>query len=192
MTDDVCAECGKVLTEGDRVPAGDKLFCASCHAMLREQLHQVAAAMGQDINYVNATFGALLGGLAGVLVWWGVAVAMNVSLGIIAIGVGWAVGWCTVKFAGGKRSKGLQLLSAGVAIAAWVVASYLVNMSAINRSLAEQGKSFRLTFPPTSPNLFVNVLVAGFGIMDVVFLAIMVWEAWKLPRPLVIPPSTHS
>jgi hypothetical protein len=30
----------------------------------------------------------------------------------------------------------------------------------------------------------------GFGIMDVVFLAIMVWEAWKFPRPLVIPPTS--
>jgi hypothetical protein len=28
---------------------------------------------------------------------------------------------------------------------------------------------------------------SGFGIMDVVFLAIMVWEAWKFPRPIALP-----
>jgi|SRR5262245_1979174 len=185
---ELCAECGKVLTAEDRVAAGDKVFCRSCHAMLRQQLELAVQGMSEDINYVNATVGALLGGTVGVLVWWGFTVATSWAIGIIAIGIGWAVGWGTVRFAGDKRSRNLQFLSAGVAVASWVVATYLVNMTFINRELAKQGEAGRVTFPPPSVDAIVAVLGAGFGIMDVVFLAIMVWEAWKFPRPIRLPP----
>jgi len=33
------------------------------------------------------------------------------------------------------------------------------------------------------------VLRAGFGVMDFVFLAIVVYEAWKIPRPIRLPGS---
>ena len=39
---------------------------------------------------------------------------------------------------------------------------------------------------PFIPNLalYIDVLMAGFGFMDVVFLAIVVYEAWKIPAPI--------
>jgi hypothetical protein len=183
-----CAECGKLLDPADRVAAGDRVFCMSCHAMLRQQLETAVQEMSEDINYVNATAGALLGGGVGVLGWWGITVATGWSIGLIAVGLGWAVGWGTVRFSGGRRSRGLQILSAGVACLSWVAASYLVNMTFINRAMAEKGDAMRVTFPPTSLELAGAVLAAGFGFMDVVFLAIMVWEAWKMPRPIRLAP----
>ena len=186
-TEERCAECNKVLTPGDRVPAGDRVFCASCHARLQQELVTAVQAMSEGINYVNATLGALLGAAVGVLAWWGITVATNWSIGLIAIGLGWAVGWGTVRFAGGKRSQGLQVLSALVAAAGWVTASYLVNMTFINRQLVKEGSLVTIPFPPLSPEMLWTVLSAGFGIMDVVFLAIMMWEAWKFPRPIQIP-----
>ena len=186
-----CAECGKLLTPNDRVAAGDRVFCTSCHAMLRDQIETAVRAMSEDINYVNATLGAVLGGAAGVAVWWGVTVTTHWSIGLIAVALGWAVGWGTVRFAGGKRSQGLQILSAAVACVSWVFASYLVNMTFINRTFAEKGDAFRVPFPPTSLDMAAKVVGAGFGLMDVVFLAIMAWEAWKFPRPLRLkPPAT--
>lgn len=185
-----CAECGKLLTPGDRVPAGDRVFCASCHARLRQEVETAVQAMSEDVNYVNAGIGALLGAIVGVLAWWGITVATHWSIGLIAIGLGWAVGWGTVRFAGGKRSRGLQVLSTAVAAAGWVAASYLVNMTFINRALVSQGEDARVTFPPVSFEMIAAVLSAGFGIMDVVFLAIMMWEAWKFPRPIRLPTVT--
>ena len=70
-----CAECGKLLDPLDRVAAGDRVFCTSCHAMLRQQIEGAVQAMGEDINYANAALGALLGGVVGILGWWGVTVA---------------------------------------------------------------------------------------------------------------------
>lgn len=185
-----CAECGKVLTPADRVAAGDRVFCASCHARLQQELVTVVQAMSEDINYVNAGLGALLGAAVGVIAWWGITVATHWSIGLIAVGLGWAVGWGTLRFSGGKRSRGLQILSAVVAAAGWVTASYLVNMTLINRELVKEGSLYLVTFPPASLAMIRVVLSAGFGIMDVVFLVIMMWEAWKFPRPIQLPPTT--
>src|SRR5262249_31802409 len=144
------------------------------------------------INYPNAALGAVLGGTAGVLVWWGFTVLTHWSIGIIAVGLGWAVGWGTVTFSGRKRSQGLQILSAVGAALGWVGADYLVDMTFVNKALAEQGSTVRVTFPPESIDQFAKVFAAGFGIMDIVFLAIMVWEAWKFPRPLVLTPRASG
>jgi Flp pilus assembly protein TadB len=184
---ETCTECGKLLSPGDRVEAGGKAFCSSCHAMLREQLTTAVRAMSEDINYPSAAFGAVLCGLGGVLVWWGVTVVTHWSLGIVAVGVGWAAGWGTLRFSGGKRSRSLQMLSAGVAAGCWVLASYLVSMTFINEYYAKSNDAFRGAFPPQSLEMIVEVMKSGFGIMDVVFLAIMVWEAWKFPRPIALP-----
>ena len=191
-TAETCAQCGKVLTPDDRVASGDKVFCRSCYASLRAELAQAFTDMSSNINYVNATVGAVLGGAVGVLVWWGFTALTHISLGLIAIAIGFLVGMGAVRFAGGKRSGGLQALSIGVALVSFACANYLVNMTFINKMLAGQGDSFRVGFPPASPDLFFKVLTANFGFMDVVFLAIVVYEAWKIPRPIALPPDAAS
>jgi len=182
-----CAECGKGLTPEDRVAAGGKLFCRTCHAALRQQLVDAAHAMSADIPYPTAALGALACGVAGAGLWWGITVLSGWSLGIVAIAVGWAVGWGAVTFSGGKRAPGLQWMSASIAAFCWVLASYVVNRTFINRALAEEGRVFQVPLVPDSLEQLGRVLSVGFGIMDVVFLAIMVWEAWKFPRPLRLP-----
>jgi hypothetical protein len=182
-----CAQCNKFITPADRVAAGDRVFCRTCHEALRMELETAVTAMSEDVPYASALVGALLGGAVGVAAWWGFTVATKWSIGLIAIGVGYAVGWGTVRFAGGKRSRGLQILSAAVALLSWVAASYLVNMTFVNRSFAAKGDAFRLGVLPASFDQLIQVLSVGFGLMDVVFLAIMVWEAWKAPRPVHLP-----
>jgi hypothetical protein len=90
-------------------------------------------------------------------------------------------------FSGGKRSRGLQAVSIGAAVVSYAVATYLVNMTFINQDIANQGEAFRVGFPPQSAALFLRVVAADLGIMDLVFLAIAVWEAWRIPRPLALP-----
>ncbi len=189
---DTCAQCGKSLAADDRVESGGRGFCRACYGSLRAELQQYVEATSSDINYLNAGVGAVLGGAAGALAWWGFTVLTKISFGLIAVVIGYAVGHGTVRFSGGKRSSGLQALSVGVAVASFLVATYLVNMTFINRQLAQQGEAFRIAFPPQNLTVFGKVLTAGAGIMDAVFLAIVVWEAWKIPRPLVLPPDASA
>ncbi len=187
---ETCAQCGKALDAADRVPSGDRVFCRSCYEGLRAELEHAVHAMSSDVNYVNAAVGAVLGGAVGALAWWGFTVLTKISLGLVAIVIGYLTGLGAVKFSGGKRSGGLQALSVTVALASYVVATYLVNMTFANQALAKQGEAFRVAFPPQSFDLFVKVLSLGFGIMDDVFLAIVVYEAWKIPKPLALPPRS--
>ena len=191
-TTETCAQCSRALTQDDRVAGGGRVFCRSCHASLRAELEQAVTAMSSNINYVNAAAGAVLGGIAGALVWWGFTVVTHIAFGLIAVVIGLLVGHGAVRFAGGKRSAGLQGLSIGVALASFACATYLVNMTSINKAFADKGDSFRIGFPPTSPEMFFKVVSAGFGVMDFVFMAIVVYEAWKIPRPIIRPSTPVS
>jgi hypothetical protein len=187
-----CAQCSKELASYDSVSSGGRLFCQSCYASLRSELEATVAAMSADVNYPQAIIGALLGGIVGVLAWWGFTVLTKVAFGLVAVAIGFLVGFGTVRFAGGKRSAGLQAVSIVVAATSYVAATYLVNMTFINRALAEQGETFRVAFPPQSLDVLYRVVAADFGVMDLVFLAIIVYEAWKIPRPIALPPVASS
>ena len=64
----------------------------------------------------------------------------------------------------------------------FLVAAYLVNMTFINEILAKRGALGRVHFPPTSVDMFIQVLAANFGMMKLVFLAITGVTAASEPR----------
>ncbi len=185
----VCAQCAKALVADDTIVAGGRAFCRACYASLRAEIEAAVAATRTDINYVQAAFGAVLGGAAGALAWWGFTVLTHIAFGLFAVAIGFLVGWGTVRFSGGKRSVGLQVLSVAVALCSYLVATYLVNMTFLNQAFAKQGEAFRVGFPPATTALFVRVVSIGFGLMDLVFVGIVVWEAWRIPRPIALPPE---
>jgi hypothetical protein len=173
-----CAECGTRIAAGDeRVVTDGGVFCRTCFAALRGEIERVIAAQGADVNYPAAAVGAVLGGMIGALVWWGFTVTTKISFGLVAIVIGVAVAKGAMFFAGGKRSRGLQGLSVAVAGLAFFYASYLVNRTLILREGAGQ-----LPLVP-GIGLLVRVVSLGFGTFDLVFLAIVLWEAWRIPAP---------
>ena len=120
----------------------------------------------------------------GALAWWGLTVLTKIGFGLVAVVIGLLVGHGTLRFAGGKRSVGLQMLAVAVGALSFLVAVYLVNMTFINEALAHRGEAWRVGFPPPSVNVFYQVIAANFGIMKLVFLGIIVYEAWFIPRPI--------
>lgn len=192
IVNETCAQCGKSISADDRVAAGGKIFCRSCYASLRNELEQAVTSMSTDIPWGKAVLGAVLGGAAGALAWWGFTVLTHIAFGLVAVAIGFLTGHGVLRFTGGKRSAGLQGLSMAVSIVSFLVAIYLVNMTFINKVLADKGDTFRVGFPPQSATLFVRVITANFGLMDFVFLAIVVYEAWKIPRPLRLAPAATT
>jgi hypothetical protein len=182
-----CGRCQVSLSESDRVPAGDRVFCRTCYDILKLQLRSGVAAMSEGINYPLAAVGALLGGIVGALAWWGVTVLTKMGFGLLAVVIGLLVGHGTLRFAGGKRSAGLQVLSVAVGTLSFLVAVYLVNMTFINELLIQRGEAGRVSFPPATLSMFYTVIAANFGIMKLVFLGIIVYEAWFIPRPIKLP-----
>src|SRR5437660_11324217 len=142
-----CGRCQAALNESERVTAGDRVFCRTCYDILKLQLRTGVAAMSQDINYPMAAVGALLGGVVGALAWWGVSVLTKIGFGLVAVVIGVLVGHGTLRFAGGKRSVGLQILAVAVGTLSFLVAVYLVNMTFINELLAQHGDTLRDSCP---------------------------------------------
>lgn len=182
-----CAECGTVLQEGqDREVTEGGVFCRPCFEGLTAQLRQVLDAQGQDVDYGKAVAGGLAGAALGVLAWWGFTVLTHIAFGLVAVVIGVAVGKGVVMGSGNRRHRNLQVLSAAISAAGFVYASYLVNRSFIHKAYAERGEPITLPLLPP-PELFFRVVAAGFGVMDLVFLAIVLYEAWKIPAPVEIP-----
>jgi hypothetical protein len=182
-----CAECGTVLQEGqDREVTEGGVFCRPCFEGLSTQLHQVLDAQGQDVDYGKAVAGGLAGAALGVLAWWGFTVLTHIAFGLVAVVIGVAVGKGVVMGSGNKRHRNLQALSAAISAAGFVYATYLVNRTFIHKAYAERGEPITLPLLPP-PELFFRVVTVGFGVMDLVFLAIVLYEAWKIPAPVEIP-----
>jgi hypothetical protein len=49
--------------------------------------------------------------------------------------------------------------------------------------LHDRGEAWRVPFPPDGLETFYRVVAVNFGVMKLVFLAIVVYEAWVIPRP---------
>lgn len=191
-TGTTCARCHKTLTANDRVEASGRVFCRSCNEALRFELRRSVDAMSTDVNYPKAVAGAVLGGILGALAWWGFTVLTQIAFGLVAVAIGFLVGHGAMRFAGGKRTVGLQVLAVAVAVVCFIVATYLVNMTFINQHLASRGEAWRVPFPPPNLPIFYRVVATGFGVMDVVFLAIVMWEAWIIPRPVKLAEATPA
>jgi hypothetical protein len=71
-----------------------------------------------------------------------------------------------------------------IALASFVVATYLVNRWFINQDPQLAAQGFVVPLVPPTTEFFAQVAFAGAGLMDVVFLAIVVWEAWVTVTPL--------
>jgi len=179
-----CAECGATLGEGqEREVTEDGTFCRPCFNNLMAQVQQVFAAQGQQINYLMAMVGGVAGGAAGVLVWWGFTVVTGIAFGLIAVVIGIAVGKGIVLLSGNKRHLNLQVMSVVISALGFIYASYLVNRTYVNQSFIEQGSDFVLPMIPV-PELLIEVVGLDFGILDLVFLGIVVFQAWTIPAPV--------
>jgi hypothetical protein len=185
-----CAECGTVLFEGqDRQTTDGGTFCRSCFERLTSQVHQAIAAQGTDVNYSMALTGGLAGAVVGVAAWWGFTVLTEYALGLVAVVIGFTVGKGVTLLAGGKRHRNLQIMSVAIAGPSFFYASYLVNRTFVLKYYAAQGESVVLPLVP-APDLFLNLVMTNFGIMDLVFLAIVVYEAWRIPAPFKLAPAS--
>src|SRR5262245_60833789 len=154
---DTCAKCGTTLLPDQRVDTGDRSFCRTCFAALEDHLRAGIAESQKDIPYPAALTGAVLGGAAGALLWWGFTVMTHIAFGLVAVAIGFLVGQGAIRFSGGKRSRNLQILCVVVALVAFAAASYLVNRTFINEALAKQGDPRRLGVMPVSADAFFRI-----------------------------------
>src|SRR2546422_7385904 len=123
-TETRCARCRAALRESDRVTAEDRVFCRTCYDILKLELRRGVATMSEDINYPRAVLGAVLGGVVGVLAWWGFTVLTKIGFGLVAVVIGFLVGQGTARLAGRQRGGGLQAGSVAAGLGSFLVGGH--------------------------------------------------------------------
>lgn len=178
-----CAQCSIEVPVGQEVRTQNASFCQSCFAQMKLILEDSIAEQGKSINFGGAVVGGLIGGLVGALIWWGFTVVTNIQFGLVAVVIGWGVGKGVTTMSGQKRALSLQIISVGLAAVSYVMSSYWVSWTFYNRYAAQEGFEGSLPFIP-DPALLMDVVSAGFEMFDLIFVAIVLWQAWKMPMPI--------
>ena len=191
----MCAECERTLY--------DKPYCASCESELERKLAERQASaplagvaggspevtpapivpplpIAPPPGLLRPLLFAAVAGLVGALVWYYSVRLTDYKTGLVAIGVGWLVGFAAVRGAGGRGSQALGFASLVVALVAMLFGEYLiVNHFALKAAAAEDPSLALPSYIGAAP--FFAIYAETIGLMDFVFYAIGAYEAWKLP-----------
>lgn len=168
-----CSMCQKEGTTDQfitlRGNKGQNVYlCPDC----KVQANQAFEAETKDPNILRAILLGAVGALIGGVVWYAVAVAFELQIGYVALGLGYLVGLGVYIGAGRKRGRQLQIISVILVIIAIVVAKkftfdYFAN-DYIQHHLSE--------FPNFAPGQTVSI-----SIFSSVF-----WETMVTPIGLLI------
>jgi hypothetical protein len=166
--------------DDDREVVDDGVLCRDCYDKLAAQVKEIVHQQDQDINYPLAVTGAVLGGVLGAIIWWGFTVITNIEFGLVAVVIGFTVAKGILILTGGKRSQGLQIMAVGVSAVSYFYANYLVSRTWIIAEYPEM--KAQMGFLPDL-SLFFEISRLSFSMFSVIFLAIVVWQAWQMVAP---------
>lgn len=161
-----CAHCGG-LANGQRI-------CATCYSKLEAGL---AADATDTKSLIGAWVGGVLGALVGGGVWALVAVALDLEIGYLAVGVGFVAGWGV--HLGAKKRKGrmLQIVSVICALLGLVLGKYFIVAAVI---VSEQPDVASWYFDPVLVQLFVENATEFFGGFDLLWCALALGAAIRV------------
>ena len=109
-----CAVCGRSVG-ASYYTANDKPICASC----RDAVTSAAATPRSAGPLLLAGLFGLGAAVAGAAIYYAVIAIANLEIGIVAILIGYMVGWAVRKGAGGRGGRRFQILA--VALTYWSV-----------------------------------------------------------------------
>ena len=179
----LCGYCNQPL-DGTYYQINGRAACERCHAQLMASLQKHSPAVSFVVAVV---FGTVAAGL-GSLLWYGVRrLFHNLELGLIALVVGFAVGFAVHKGSnnrGGPLYQVLAVVLTYLGIAAQYVPDLLQQMRAApGLPTGVTGFLFACVIALASPFL------AGFrNVLGILIIGFALYEAWRLNRrvPLAV------
>lgn len=189
-----CAGCNKELTVAERhafkgKKGEDIYFCDDC-------LTKVNTAFKQETENANVFGGLLLGIVAAVAAgtaWYIFAVITEITIGYLAIGVGWLVGMAVVRGAGGKRGKKLQitavLLTLMAIVAAELATFFYIGAREIGKEVGQSVPVINLLLVAIFDGTGAGVAVRGALVEALISpVGLLIWgiglyTAYRIPQP---------
>ena len=144
----VCASCQTAL-ETDYYSVNSNTVCRTCRVRL-------LAATETPRGAGPLVRAAALGGVAGVMgaaIYYGVIALTNFEIGLVAIVIGYMVGWAVRKGAGDRGGRRFQILATALTYGAVALAyTPLVFMESSDRTSQEAATLTKSGNPPSTPS----------------------------------------
>jgi hypothetical protein len=141
-----CVACKKPI-EGEYFHVNGKVTCASCRGAI-----EAAVSTPKGLGLLGRSAGlGVLAAIAGAAVYYAVIAITNFEIGIVAILIGYMVGWAVRKGAAGRGGRRFQILA--VALTYWAVG--LAYAPIVYKGMSEHEKKARVaavdsTRPPAA------------------------------------------
>jgi len=135
-------------------------------------------------NVLGGFLGGLIAAVLATAIWYGVVVATQFQVGLVAIAVGWLVGQGVAFGAGRRGSIVLIPISVALTFVALAVSEYLIVAHFVGQELALEGVEIELLQPP---GFMVEVVAASLQSdpLTLVFWGIALIQAFLIPMRLV-------
>ena len=127
-------------------------------------------------NLLAGALGGIVASIGGAVVWAAVTVGTGYQIGFMAIGVGLLVGYA-VRLLGKGIAPPFGVLGGALSLIGCAVGNLLAVTAIIAGS---DGVPLLEALPQLTPALALDLMVASFSPMDLLFYAIAVYEGYKL------------
>jgi hypothetical protein len=165
-----CAVCGKDV--GDRYyNANGKPICENCRDVV---LSATVTPRSPGLLAVATLFG-LGAAIAGAAIYYAVIAIANLEIGIVAILIGYMVGWAVRRGAGGRGGRRFQIVA--VVLTYWAVGLAYAPLAYRGMPNAALGALFPLIFALPVISVFGSM---PFGLISALIIFIGMRQAWVM------------
>lgn len=138
--------------------------------------------MGEKSRIVLPILGALLAAVVGGAVWAAIAIQTDYEIGLLAWAIGGLAGFAVVKLSGGRTNVAHQLIAVIASLLGIFLGKYFIFSYLINEGLDGMFNNGLFT-------VFMDNIQEFFGAMDIVFIILAIFTAWKMPARLAKQPA---
>jgi hypothetical protein len=140
---------------------------------------EAIAALRSRQNFAAAIPAGLAAAVVGAVVWALFTYLTGMALGLIAVAIGALVGWAVRRVGRGIDLR-FGVLGAVCAAFGWALGTVLCDVAFVAK---DAGRPFLDVLAALGGGETIALAFRTADAMDLLFLAIAVWEGWKLSRP---------
>lgn len=176
-TQGACALCARPTCTSCRGVVNGRSVCAAC---LAQVMAEIEGETANAAHLPGAIGGGVVGALLGGAAWAGIAIATNLAIGYVAIGVGFLAGMGV--FLGARKKKGKQL--AVVAVLCALLGLLLGKYFIVAHVLIEKFPEADLSYVDTRLfRVFAEHITEFFRPFDLLWMFLALGAAHRVVRP---------
>ncbi len=164
-----------------------------------EQIHMQAIKVAEEQqitveSYTPALTGAVLASIVGGIIWGLIVIATNYVIGYMAWGMGWLAGFAVVTLSKGKKGLPFQVIAVlssllGIVVGKYIIFYHFLKQDVVKEYGAEAASNVAILSGKVM-QIFIDDIGSTLSGYDLLWVALAVMTAWKIPKGLGIKART--